>query len=170
MANRPIARTFGEFAAKRSRQGKSLRELSLQLQCLQIVAIASQALAGLHEPLGDPVVAVEGHELCRRLHFPPRRPIRVAGIAARFVLVGHEHARLSARKKGEAIPRLGFAGRRVIQETIRSSLPDDFQTAEYMREHGMVELVVPRAELRKKISKLIQLLLSKKAEKGSKRA
>jgi acetyl-CoA carboxylase carboxyl transferase subunit beta len=55
--------------------------------------------------------------------------------------------------------QIGFAGRRVIQETIRASLPDGFQTAEYLKDHGMVDLVVPRSELRQKLVNILQLLM-----------
>ena len=43
---------------------------------------------------------------------------------------------------------IGFAGARVIEETIREKLPDGFQRAEYLLEHGMIDMVVPRRELR----------------------
>ena len=44
---------------------------------------------------------------------------------------------------------IGFAGRRVIENTIRQKLPDDFQTAEYLLDHGFVDAIVPRADLRR---------------------
>jgi len=43
---------------------------------------------------------------------------------------------------------IGFAGRRVIEQTLREELPDDFQTAEYLLEHGLLDLVVPRSFLK----------------------
>ena len=43
---------------------------------------------------------------------------------------------------------VGFAGARVIEETIREKLPEGFQRAEYLLEHGMVDMVVPRRELK----------------------
>ena len=43
---------------------------------------------------------------------------------------------------------IGFAGARVIEQTIRQTLPEGFQKAEYLREHGMVDIVVTRKELR----------------------
>jgi acetyl-CoA carboxylase carboxyl transferase subunit beta len=51
--------------------------------------------------------------------------------------------------------RIGFAGARVIEATLRISLPDDFQTSQFLVEHGMVDLVVPRPEMRKKIATLL---------------
>ncbi len=53
---------------------------------------------------------------------------------------------------------IGFAGPRVIEQTIREKLPDGFQRAEYLRDHGMVDLVVHRHELRDTISRLCLLL------------
>jgi acetyl-CoA carboxylase carboxyl transferase subunit beta len=53
---------------------------------------------------------------------------------------------------------IGFAGARVIEETIREKLPEGFQRAEYLLEHGMVDMVVPRRELRDTIARIIDLL------------
>jgi acetyl-CoA carboxylase beta subunit len=50
---------------------------------------------------------------------------------------------------------IGFAGPRVIQETIRQPLPDGFQRAEFLLEHGMVDLVVERKELRETLRRLL---------------
>jgi acetyl-CoA carboxylase carboxyl transferase subunit beta len=53
---------------------------------------------------------------------------------------------------------IGFAGPRVIEQTIREKLPDGFQRAEYLREHGMVDLVVHRHEMRATLARLCRLL------------
>jgi acetyl-CoA carboxylase carboxyl transferase subunit beta len=53
--------------------------------------------------------------------------------------------------------RIGFAGQRVIEQTIRQKLPANFQTAEFMLEHGMVDMVLPRAELRSTLTRLLRL-------------
>ncbi len=52
--------------------------------------------------------------------------------------------------------RIGFAGRRVIEQTIRQKLPADFQTAEYLLKHGQVDMVVDRASMKKKLAHLIR--------------
>jgi acetyl-CoA carboxylase carboxyl transferase subunit beta len=52
--------------------------------------------------------------------------------------------------------RIGFAGRRVIEQTIRQKLPSDFQTAEYLLKHGQVDMVVERQELADKIGQLVE--------------
>jgi acetyl-CoA carboxylase carboxyl transferase subunit beta len=58
---------------------------------------------------------------------------------------------------------LAFTGRRVIENTIREKLPDDFQTSEYYRDHGLVDMVTHRKELRAALGQLIGLLCEGKA-------
>ncbi len=53
---------------------------------------------------------------------------------------------------------IGFAGQRVIEQTIREKLPEGFQRAEYLLEHGMIDMVVPRAELKAKLALLVAYL------------
>jgi acetyl-CoA carboxylase carboxyl transferase subunit beta len=50
---------------------------------------------------------------------------------------------------------IGFAGPRVIANTINAELPEGFQTAEFMLEHGFVDRIVPRADLRREIARII---------------
>jgi len=52
---------------------------------------------------------------------------------------------------------IGFAGRRVIEQTLREKLPDDFQTSEYLLQHGFVDTIVPRTQLKKTLAQLIRL-------------
>ena len=53
---------------------------------------------------------------------------------------------------------IGFAGQRVIEQTIREKLPEGFQRAEYLLAHGMIDMVVPRHELRERLSQLVAYL------------
>ena len=53
--------------------------------------------------------------------------------------------------------RIGFAGRRVIEQTIRQSLPADFQTANYLMKYGQIDMISSRADLKSNLSKLIRL-------------
>jgi acetyl-CoA carboxylase carboxyl transferase subunit beta len=57
---------------------------------------------------------------------------------------------------------IGFAGQRVIEQTIREKLPEGFQRAEYLLEHGMIDMVVPRPELKEKLALLISYLAPEK--------
>lgn len=85
------------------------------------------------------------------------------GVSASFAMVGDIHL-------SEPGATIGFAGRRVIEETVRETLPPDFQTAEYLVEHGMVDMVVHRKELNEKIGTILSLLMETKKKNGSKKA
>jgi acetyl-CoA carboxylase carboxyl transferase subunit beta len=50
---------------------------------------------------------------------------------------------------------IGFAGRRVIEQTIKQKLPDDFQTAEYLLEHGFVDCIVSRSDMKDQLHKIL---------------
>ena len=63
---------------------------------------------------------------------------------------------------------IGFAGRRVIQDTVRETLPEEFQTAEYVKDHGGIDLVVERKYLNSTVGTLLNVLL-KKAEAQAKK-
>ena len=68
---------------------------------------------------------------------------------------------------GEPKSVIGFAGRRVIQDTVRETLPDNFQTAEYVKEHGGLDLIIERQYLNSTVGTLLNVLL-KKAEAQAK--
>jgi acetyl-CoA carboxylase carboxyl transferase subunit beta len=61
---------------------------------------------------------------------------------------------------------IGFAGARVIEQTIREKLPEGFQRAEYLRDHGMVDMVVHRHDLRPTLARLCRLLTKSPALEG----
>lgn len=63
------------------------------------------------------------------------------GVTASYAMLGDIHI-------AEPGAVIGFAGARVIEQTIREKLPEGFQRAEYLRDHGMVDMVVPRGEMR----------------------
>ena len=73
------------------------------------------------------------------------------GVSASFAMLGD----ITLAEPGAVI---GFAGARVIEETIREKLPERFQRAEYLYEHGMVDQVVPRGELRATLARILTLL------------
>ncbi|MBI4185094.1 MAG: acetyl-CoA carboxylase carboxyltransferase subunit beta [Proteobacteria bacterium] len=73
------------------------------------------------------------------------------GVSASFAMLGD----IALAEPGAVI---GFAGQRVIQETIREKLPEGFQRAEYLYEHGMVDMVVPRGKLRETLIRIFSLL------------
>jgi acetyl-CoA carboxylase carboxyl transferase subunit beta len=58
---------------------------------------------------------------------------------------------------------IGFAGQRVIEQTIREKLPEGFQRAEYLLAHGMIDMVVHRRELKDTLGRLLGLLTARRA-------
>ncbi len=73
------------------------------------------------------------------------------GVTASYAMLGDVHI-------AEPGALIGFAGARVIEQTIREKLPDGFQRAEYLKEHGMVDMVVHRHDLRATLARLCRLL------------
>ncbi len=61
---------------------------------------------------------------------------------------------------------IGFAGPRVIQQTVRETLPEGFQRSEFLLEHGALDMIVDRRDLRERIAALLRMLLSKPAVAG----
>ena len=78
------------------------------------------------------------------------------GVTASYAMLGDVHI-------AEPGALIGFAGQRVIQDTIREQLPEGFQRAEYLLKHGMVDMVVPRKDLKATLATLIGYLAPKKA-------
>jgi acetyl-CoA carboxylase carboxyl transferase subunit beta len=76
------------------------------------------------------------------------------GVSASYAMLGDVHV-------AEPGALIGFAGQRVIEQTIRERLPEGFQRAEYLVDHGMVDLVVHRHEMRETLSRLVHMLLGK---------
>jgi acyl-CoA carboxylase subunit beta len=110
----------------------------MQEGCVSLMQMAktSQAIARLHE---------EGILFVCLLTDPT-----YGGVTASFATLGD----VLVSEPGSYV---GFAGPKVIEQTIRQTLPDGFQTAEFLMEHGMLDLVEPRENLRPTLRKLLQL-------------
>lgn len=78
------------------------------------------------------------------------------GVTASYAMLGDVHI-------AEPGALIGFAGQRVIEQTIREKLPEGFQRSEYLMEHGMVDMVTPRTELKATIARLLKIMLHKPA-------
>ncbi len=76
------------------------------------------------------------------------------GVTASFAMLGDVHL-------AEPRATIGFTGRRVIEGTIREALPENFQRAEYMLDHGMIDMVVNRHDLAATLARIIDLLMRK---------
>jgi acetyl-CoA carboxylase carboxyl transferase subunit beta len=73
------------------------------------------------------------------------------GVTASFAMLGDVNI-------AEPKALIGFAGPRVIEQTLRQKLPEGFQRAEYLLEHGMVDVIVPRTEMRARLSSILGML------------
>ena len=80
------------------------------------------------------------------------------GVTASYAMLGDVHI-------AEPGALIGFAGPRVIEQTIREKLPEGFQRSEYLMQHGMVDMVVSRLDMKKTVAGLLKLLLKLPPEK-----
>lgn len=94
--------------------------------------------------------ALERHREQRLLYVPVLTHPTAGGVTASFAMLGDI---ILAEPKAT----IAFAGRRVVEQTIREKLPDDFQTAEYLLSHGLVDSIISRTQLKKTLAQLISL-------------
>ena len=79
------------------------------------------------------------------------------GVTASYAMLGDVHI-------AEPGALIGFAGPRVIEQTIREQLPEGFQRSEYLLEHGMIDMLVHRHELRSTIARICRILMASKSK------
>ena len=94
--------------------------------------------------------ALERHQEQRLLYMPILSHPTTGGVTASFAMLGDIIV-------AEPNATVAFAGRRVVEQTLREKLPDDFQTSEYMMNHGFVDIIVSRTQLKKTLAQLICL-------------
>ena len=94
--------------------------------------------------------ALERHQEQRLLYMPILSHPTTGGVTASFAMLGDIIV-------AEPNATVAFAGRRVVEQTLREKLPDDFQTSEYMMNHGFVDIIVSRTQLKKTLAQLIYL-------------
>jgi acetyl-CoA carboxylase carboxyl transferase subunit beta len=92
--------------------------------------------------------ALHRHKEARLLYIPVLTHPTTGGVTASFAMLGDIII-------AEPFALIGFAGRRVIEQTLREKLPEDFQTSEYLLKHGFVDAIVPRTQLKKTLANLI---------------
>lgn len=95
-------------------------------------------------------VAVERHNEAGLLYIAYMTNPTTGGVSASFASVGD----INLAETGALI---GFAGRRVIEETIKEKLPDDFQTAEFLEKHGQLDRVLDRLDMKEYLSKILRM-------------
>ena len=129
-----------------------------KLQQAALVAIPASGGARMHEgilslmQMARTVLAVEEVKSAGLPYIVILTDPTTGGVTASFAMLGDVHM-------AEPGSLIGFAGQRVIQDTIREKLPEGFQRAEYLYEHGMVDMVVPRAELKAALARILGLLM-----------
>jgi acetyl-CoA carboxylase carboxyl transferase subunit beta len=96
-------------------------------------------------------IAVQNLRAARKPHIVVLTNPTTGGVTASYAMLGDIHI-------AEPGALIGFAGPRVIEQTIREKLPEGFQKAEYLRDHGMVDMVVHRHQLRATIARLCRIL------------
>ncbi len=106
---------------------------------LMQMAKTCAALARLKDEAGMPYISVLTHPT-------------TGGVAASFAMLGDVIV-------AEPAALVGFAGPRVIKETIGQDLPAGFQTSEYLMEHGMVDQIIPRSDLKSSLARLLRQML-----------
>lgn len=128
-------------------------ELAVKSRCALIVIPASggaRMQEGILSLMQMPrsIIAVEKVKKAGLPYITLLTDPTTGGVSASFAMLGD----VAIAEPGAII---GFAGARVIEETIRQKLPEGFQKAEYLLEHGMIDMVVPRKELNAKIGTLL---------------
>jgi acetyl-CoA carboxylase carboxyl transferase subunit beta len=94
--------------------------------------------------------ALDRHREARLLYVPVLTHPTTGGVTASFAMLGDLII-------SEPKATIGFAGRRVIEQTLRQKLPENFQTAEDLLKHGFVDAIVPRTQLKATLAQLIRL-------------
>jgi len=78
------------------------------------------------------------------------------GVSASLAMLGD----INAAEPGALI---GFAGPRVIEQTVRQTLPEGFQRAEFLLEHGHIDMIIDRREMRERLHRLLSILMQRPA-------
>ncbi len=128
-------------------------------QCCPIVIFSASGGARMQEgilslmQMAKTSVALNKFRECRQPYVSVLTDPTTGGVAASMSMLGDV---IIAEPKA----LIGFAGPRVIEQTIRQKLPEGFQRSEFLLEHGVIDMIVPRRELRERIANVIGLLAS----------
>ncbi len=160
--NQPVAIGAMEFQYIGGSMGSVVGEKIVRLtekaieKRIPLILVSSSGGARMHEGILSLMQMAKTASILKQLHDERLLYISLlteptfGGVTASFAMLGDIII-------AEPRARIGFAGRRVIEETIRQKLPKDFQTAEYLLENGQIDLVIQRQNLKTTISDLIRL-------------
>ncbi|NEO97486.1 MAG: acetyl-CoA carboxylase, carboxyltransferase subunit beta [Symploca sp. SIO2E9] len=127
----------------------TLRRLPIIIVCASGGARMQEGMLSLMQ-MAKISGALERHRQAGLLYIPLLTHPTTGGVTASFAMLGDIIL-------AEPQALIGFAGRRVIEQTLREKLPEGFQTSEYLLQHGFIDAIVPRTQLKKTLSQLIQL-------------
>ncbi len=138
--------------------GEKLTRLIEKATCdrLPLVIVCASGGARMQEgmlslmQMAKTSAALERHRNQRLLYIPLLTHPTTGGVTASFAMLGDI---ILAEPKAT----IGFAGRRVVEQTLREKLPENFQTSEYLLAHGFVDAIVPRTQLKASLASLIRL-------------
>jgi acetyl-CoA carboxylase carboxyl transferase subunit beta len=139
--------------------GERIRRLFARARAhrMPVILVSSSGGARMHEGLlslmqmAKTCAAVAQHREAGLPFISVMCDPTTGGVAASYAMLGDINL-------AEPKATIGFAGRRVIETTIRQKLPDDFQTAEFLLNHGMVDRIVKRSEMKETINRLLAML------------
>jgi acetyl-CoA carboxylase carboxyl transferase subunit beta len=138
----------GEKLARMIEQGTKNR-MPVVILCASGGARMQEGMLSLMQ-MAKISAALARHREAKLLYVPVLTNPTTGGVIASFAMLGDI---ILAEPKAT----IGFAGRRVIEQTLREKLPDNFQTSEYLFEHGFVDRIVSRTKLRSTLAQLIRL-------------
>ncbi len=124
-------------------------KLPLIILCASGGARMQEGLASLMQ-MAKVSAAIDAHNRAGLLYISVITDPTTGGVTASFATLGD----IIIAEPGALF---GFAGRRVIQNTIRQTLPEDFQSAEFALEHGLIDMIVERSDMRKVLFELLEL-------------
>jgi acetyl-CoA carboxylase carboxyl transferase subunit beta len=127
----------------------TLKRLPILIVCTSGGARMQEGMLSLMQ-MAKISAALERHREARLLYIPILTHPTLGGVTASFAMLGDIII-------SEPKSTIGFAGRRVIEQTLRQKLPDNFQTAEDLQHHGFVDVIVPRTQLKATLAQLIGL-------------
>ncbi|MFI3251175.1 MAG: acetyl-CoA carboxylase, carboxyltransferase subunit beta [Eubacteriales bacterium] len=134
------------------------RKLPLILVCASGGARMQEGILSLMQ-MAKTASAIERHSKAGLLYLSVLTNPTTGGVTASF-------ASLADITLAEPRALIGFAGPRVIEQTIKQTLPEGFQRSEYLQDHGLVDRIVPRAELRAALTLLLQMHTDKTMKKA----
>ncbi len=134
------------------------QKLPVLVFCASGGARMQEGLASLMQ-MAKTSAAIEAHDRAGLLYISVITDPCTGGVTASFATLGDIIL-------AEPNALIGFAGRRVIQDTIKQALPDDFQTAEFALQHGLIDAIVEREELRGVLSQILAMHVEAKSGEG----